>query len=120
MLFFFLSLIWLKRLALSPSSVTSISAAFTKANRKARPDLATTFSTVHATITDVRSLFHVQSRPNSGDGLISIFKTDPQKKLDKEQAIKVCNLKNNVVRLFTHVGPHHPTTIKRAWVHQYR
>jgi hypothetical protein len=78
-----------KTSVLSQSTVTSISAAFAKAHGKSRPDFATTFSTVHATITDVRTLFTMQTRPLSSDGILSLFKSDPQKKLDKEQSFKV-------------------------------
>jgi hypothetical protein len=34
----------------------------------------------------------LQIRPLSGDGIISMFKTDPQKKIDKESANKVSRL----------------------------
>jgi hypothetical protein len=79
-----------KKSVLYQSSVTSVSAAFSKADEKGKPKLATTLSTVHATITDVRTLLITQARPISSDGIISLFKSDPQKKLDKEQNAKVC------------------------------
>jgi hypothetical protein len=34
-------------------------------------------------------VFILQTRPISSDGILSLFKSDPQKKLDKEQDAKV-------------------------------
>src|SRR3954469_17204542 len=81
-----------KSFLLSQSTLSSVSATFPKVHRKTQPHLATTFSTVYGTITDVRTLFATQTRPLSSDGIMSIFKTDPQKKLDKEQSHKVISL----------------------------
>jgi hypothetical protein len=79
----------MKKSVLYQSTVTSVPATFSKANGKGKPKLATTLSTVHATITDVRTLLTTQTRPISSDGIMSLFKSDPQKKLDKEQNAKV-------------------------------
>lgn len=51
--------------------------------------LETSFSHVQATITDSRTLYTIQNRPRSGEGISSLFKADPQKKLEQEQNNKV-------------------------------
>lgn len=78
-----------KSILLGPSGI-SISASFPNANGKGQGDVATTFSTVYAIITDVRTLFTTQTRHIPSNGIASLFKPDPQKKLDKEQSLKVC------------------------------
>lgn len=61
---------------------------------KAQPLIQTSRISIQTTTADSRPWFHLQTRPLSGDGLVSLFKTDPQKKIDKEiakeNATKVC------------------------------
>lgn len=70
-------------------SVSSLSAAFSNPHGKSSPMLQTSLSHVQATITDSRTLSSTQARPRSGEGISSLFKTDPQKKLEQEQNNKV-------------------------------
>lgn len=70
-------------------SVSSLFAASSNPHGKSTPMLETSFSHVQATITDSRTLFYTQNRPRSGEGISSLFKADPQKKLEQEQNSKV-------------------------------
>jgi hypothetical protein len=74
-------------------SVSSISAAFTKPHGKNTPHLQTSFSTVHTTSADSRPGFFLQTRPSSSDGFIAgLFRSDPQKKPDKDVGHQVGTL----------------------------
>jgi hypothetical protein len=68
--------------------MSSISAAFSNPHGKSSPVLQTTNSTVYTTSADSRPALFLQTALSS-DGLLSIFKTDPQKKADKELSVKV-------------------------------
>jgi len=70
-------------------SVFSISAAFPKSQRKARPSVQPSrLSPTVTTRTDSRFGLLLQIRPLSSE-IIGLFKYDPQRKLDKEQDAKV-------------------------------
>lgn len=75
-------------------SFSSLSKAFAGLGSKSSPLARLSQINVLGTRADRGSCFQSQSRPLSGDGLSSIFKTDPQKKMEKEQAkehaTKVC------------------------------
>jgi hypothetical protein len=58
------------------SSVLSLSAAFPNPQGKAAPLLQTFYSTVHGTKANTRPSLLRQIRPLSGDGILSLFKTD--------------------------------------------
>lgn len=75
---------WVKCLFILPPS-----AAFsTPPPLKSPPLLRTERHVAHATIANV--LAPVQNRISMPDNVMSLFKADPQKKLDKEQKDKVC------------------------------
>lgn len=75
-------------------SFSSLSKAFSNLNGKSSPLARISQVNVLGTGADLGRLFQLQSRPLSSDGLSSIFKTDPQKKIEKEHAkehaSKVC------------------------------
>jgi len=56
---------------------------------KARRSVKQSYSTIHTTSTDSRPGFFLQTQPSSSDGIIGLFKADPQKKVDKELSNKV-------------------------------
>ncbi|KAH6715259.1 ubiquitin C-terminal hydrolase family protein [Leptodontidium sp. MPI-SDFR-AT-0119] len=67
-------------------SFSSLSKAFSNLNGKSSPLARISQVNVLGTGADLGRLFQLQSRPLSSDGLSSIFKTDPQKKIEKEHA----------------------------------
>lgn len=77
------------KLLFSGRSVSSLFAASSNPHGKSTPMLETSFSHVQATITDSRTLYFTQNRPRSGEAIASLFKADPQKKLEQEQNNKV-------------------------------
>ncbi|KAE8450098.1 hypothetical protein EG329_006879 [Mollisiaceae sp. DMI_Dod_QoI] len=58
--------------------------------------LQTSLSHVQAIITDSRTLSSTQARPRSGEGISSLFKTDPQKKLEQEQNNKISSIRHRL------------------------
>jgi hypothetical protein len=70
-------------------SLSSISAAFSNPHGKSSPLRQTSYSIIHTTSTDSRPGFFLQTRPNSSDGIFTLFKADPQKKVDRELSNKV-------------------------------
>jgi hypothetical protein len=54
--------------------------------------LQTDFSTAVGTIANSHSGFALQSQKSVADNVFSLFKADPQKKIDKEQKEKVSRL----------------------------
>ena len=82
---------------LRPSrSVASLCAAFPEPNGKSSPLLQLTQRLIHATTANSRPGFFLQTRPLSGDGIMALFKSDAQKKNEKDQE------NSNIVYL-----PHH-------------
>jgi hypothetical protein len=77
---------------LSPC-LSSISAAFSKPHEKGSALLQTSYYTIHTTSTDSRPGFVLQTIPHSSEhpreGIIGLFKPDPQKKHDNEQETRV-------------------------------
>ena len=77
------------------SSVLSLSAACSNPQRKAAPLIQTFYSNIHGTKANYRPVLLLQTRPRSGDGILSMFKTDktesqdPPKSPDTEQSGKV-------------------------------
>lgn len=67
-------------------SFSSLSKAFSNLNSKTSPLVRISQIVVQGTGADFGPLFQLQSRPVSSDGLMSIFKPDPQKKIEKEHA----------------------------------
>jgi hypothetical protein len=85
-----------KSLSFRPS-VSSISAAFPNPRTKCTALLQTTYSVVQTTSADSRPGFFLQTRPLSGNGVTSLFKSDKpdsQKAMDKEPDAKVIPLLN--------------------------
>ncbi|CZR58997.1 related to ubiquitin C-terminal hydrolase family protein [Phialocephala subalpina] len=85
-----------ERKSMFSQSATSISKAFSNPHGKSSPISQTSFSHVQATITDSRALFYTQSRPRSGEGISTLFKVDPQKKLEQEQNNKISSIKQRL------------------------
>ncbi|KAG9232767.1 ubiquitin carboxyl-terminal hydrolase-domain-containing protein [Amylocarpus encephaloides] len=81
-----------------PTSMKTIFAAFPNSSKKSLPITGTTCFTIHAAMTmaNTRAGFSLQIRPLSSDGLFSIFKTDPQKKIDKEQEKKISTIRERL------------------------
>jgi hypothetical protein len=87
----------LAKKTLISQSISLVSAAFSNLHGKGSPQLQTTFSTIHATTTNSGPGFVLQTRPLSSEGIITLFKSDPQKKLNKEQDAKVGSFPGLVV-----------------------
>jgi hypothetical protein len=75
---------WLKPLR-SSQPVTSLCAAFPGPHGKSAPLLQLTQPFIRATTANSRPGFFLQTRPLSGDGIMGLFKSDTQKKNDKDQ-----------------------------------
>jgi hypothetical protein len=78
-------------------SVSSISAAFPNPRTKCSALLQTTYSVIQTTSADSRPGIFLQTRPLSGDGITSLFKSDKsdsQKATAKEADAKVISLLN--------------------------
>ncbi|TVY45208.1 hypothetical protein LOCC1_G003507 [Lachnellula occidentalis] len=76
-------------------SMSSISAAFSNPHGKSSPILQTTRSTIYTSSANSRPGLFLQTAVSS-DGLLSIFKTDPQKKADKELSTKISKIKDRL------------------------
>ncbi|TVY20160.1 hypothetical protein LARI1_G001428 [Lachnellula arida] len=76
-------------------SMSSISAAFSNPHGKSSPILQTTTSTIYTSSANSRPGLFLQTTVSS-DGLRSIFKTDPQKKADKELSVKISKIKDRL------------------------
>ncbi|TVY31973.1 hypothetical protein LSUB1_G008364 [Lachnellula subtilissima] len=76
-------------------SMSSISAAFSNPHGKSSPILQTTRSTIYTSSANSRPGLFLQTAVSS-DGLRSIFKTDPQKKADKELSAKISKIKDRL------------------------
>lgn len=84
-------------------SISSIFAAFSNPHGKGLPITETTRDKIHATTANSRPGFLLQIRPISSDGLFSLFKPDPQKKMDKELSNKVSH-QNHAFHAFVSVN----------------
>lgn len=89
------SLLMGKKLPVSVPAM-SISAAFPNPCRKCRPHLQTTFPIVNATIANSRTFHAIQNRQSMSENMASLFKQDPQKKLDKEYKEKVASFQRHM------------------------
>ncbi|CAG8975158.1 hypothetical protein HYALB_00004457 [Hymenoscyphus albidus] len=78
--------------------MSSIFAAFSNPHGKGVPVAETTCHTIHATTANDRPGFLLQIRPLSSDGLFSMFKSDPQKKMDKELSNKIQKIRDRLAQ----------------------